>query len=75
MVDTILTHEFDNGMVLIGQPMGGVQSAAFTILVPAGCCYDAPSRDGLATLTCEMMLRGSGARDSRAFITLSLIHI
>ena len=69
MVATIFTHEFDNGMVLIGQPMGGVQSAAFTILVPAGCCYDAPNRDGLATLTCEMMLRGSGARDSRTFIT------
>jgi predicted Zn-dependent peptidase len=56
-------------MVLVGQPMSSVQSAAFTMLVPAGCRFDPPGRNGLASLTCEMMLRGAGSRDSRALIT------
>jgi len=63
------THKLANGMVLLGEPMQSMQSAAFTILVPAGCCYDPPEQSGLAALTCEMMLRGAGARDSRQFIT------
>lgn len=55
-------------MVLIGEPMKSVQSAAFSILVPAGCCFDPIERHGQATLCCDMMLRGAGDRDSRAFI-------
>ena len=47
-------------MVLVGEPTRSLESAAFTFLVPAGCSYDPPERAGLATLTCEMMLRGAG---------------
>ena len=36
MSDPILTHTFDNGLVLVGEPMEGVESAAFSIRVPAG---------------------------------------
>lgn len=46
-----------------------MQSAAFTFLVPAGCCFDAAGQAGLASLTCEMMLRGCGGRDSRQFVS------
>jgi predicted Zn-dependent peptidase len=49
--------------------MHSVQSAAFTILIPAGCRFDPDGRSGLAALTCEMILRGAGPRDSRALIT------
>ncbi|HVT27363.1 MAG TPA: pitrilysin family protein [Lacipirellulaceae bacterium] len=65
----ILSHKLDNGMVLIGEPTQAVESAAFTFLAPAGCCYDPPGRAGLAALTGEMMLRGAGPRDSRAWIS------
>ncbi len=66
---TILSHEFDNGLVLLAEPMASVESAAFSMLVPAGSVYDSADRSGLATLTCEMTQRGCGSRDSRQFIT------
>ncbi|HEX4413256.1 MAG TPA: insulinase family protein, partial [Lacipirellulaceae bacterium] len=62
----ILSHKLTNGMVLVGEPTQSVESAAFTFLMPGGCCYDPPHRAGLASLTSEMMLRGAGSRDSRA---------
>jgi predicted Zn-dependent peptidase len=49
--------------------MESVESAAFSILVPAGSAYDLAERTGLATVTCEMTQRGCGTRDSRQFIT------
>jgi len=61
-------HTFDNGLTLVAEPMPWLQSAAFTFLTPAGCCHDPVDRIGLSALVCEMTLRGSGTRDSRAFI-------
>jgi len=55
-------------MVLVGEPTRSLESAAFTFLLPGGCSYDPPAEAGLAAMTCEMMLRGAGARDSRAWI-------
>lgn len=65
----IFSHKLANGMVLIGEPTKAVESAAFTFLVPAGCCFDPSGRAGLAALTSEMMLRGAGPRDSRAWVS------
>lgn len=48
--------------------MGWLESAAFTLLVPAGCSRDPADLLGLGSLTCEMVERGSGSRDSRQFI-------
>ncbi len=48
--------------------MHWLQSAAFSFLVPAGCINEPADRQGLATLTCEMTLRGAGPRDSRQFV-------
>jgi len=56
-------------MVLIGEPTSSLESAAFTFLLPGGCCYDPANCAGLASLTGEMMLRGAGPRDSRAWIS------
>ncbi|WP_145247543.1 M16 family metallopeptidase [Aeoliella mucimassa] len=61
-------YQLDNGLVLIGEPKPSFQSAAFSLLLPAGCRHDDRQQAGLASLTCEMMLRGAGDRDSRALI-------
>ncbi len=68
MTDPIRVHTFSNGLVLIGEPMNWLESAAFTFLVPAGCAHDPPDRSGLGSFTCEMALRGAADRDSRRFI-------
>jgi predicted Zn-dependent peptidase len=64
----IVSHTYDNGLVLVAEPILSLESAAFTFLVPAGCAYEPQSRLGLGTLTCELTLRGCGPRDSRQFI-------
>lgn len=68
MSQNIRSHTFDNGLVLIAEPMNWLESSAFALMVPAGCVYDAPGRAGLATLTSEMLTRGAGSRDSRQII-------
>lgn len=64
---TIVTRELDNGLVIIIEPMESVRSAAFSFLVPAGSVYDPPGKNALASVLCEMLPRGAGSRDSRAF--------
>ncbi len=68
MKQSILTHTFANGLVLVAEPMLSLESVAFTFLLPAGCALDPGEHAGLAELTCELSLRGSGNRDSRQFI-------
>src|SRR4029077_15650688 len=65
----ILSHTLSNGMVLVGEPTTSLESAAFPFLLPGGCSYDPPKNAGLAAMTCEMMLRGAGPRDSRAWVS------
>lgn len=69
MSATILSHRLANGLVLVGEPTRSLESVAFTFLLPCGCSYDPAARSGLASLTCEMMLRGAGDRDSRAWVS------
>ena len=68
MKQTIFSHTYPNGLVLVAEPMIGLQSAAFAFLTPAGCAHDPVDRAGLSSFTCEMVLRGAGPRDSRQFI-------
>jgi predicted Zn-dependent peptidase len=58
----------ENGLAVIAQPMEWLESAAFTLLVPAGCAHDPADRLGLANFVCEMVQRGCGRRDSRQFV-------
>ena len=69
MSQPIYTHQFENGLVLIAEPMDWLESAAFSLLVPGGCSRDPDERLGLANLTCEMAQRGCGSRDSRQFVS------
>lgn len=63
------THQLANGMVIIGEPTEGVQSAALTLMTPCGYSTDPADQLGLSSLLCDMVLRGAGSRDNRALIT------
>jgi predicted Zn-dependent peptidase len=65
----ILSHTLANGMVLLGEPMPSFESTAFSFMLPGGCSHDPSDRAGLAALTSDMMLRGAGSRDSRAWLS------
>ncbi len=69
MSQSIHAKTLDNGLVLVAEPMPWLESAAFSLLVPAGSVYDPDDRAGLSGFTCEMALRGAGSRDSRQFVT------
>lgn len=60
-------RQFSNGLVLLGEHMPWLRSAAFSFLIPAGTCFEPDGFDGLASMTSEMALRGCGDLDSRAF--------
>ena len=69
MKQTIYSHAYGNGFVVVAEPMAGVESAAFALRVPAGCVYEPHDRGGLAGMTSDLMLRGAGPRDNRQFVT------
>lgn len=60
----IHTHTFPNGLTLIIEPMADVQSAAFSLLTPAGSIYDPPGFEGTASVLSDWIMRGAGPRDS-----------
>jgi predicted Zn-dependent peptidase len=64
-----ITHRrLSNGLSILVEPMEGVRSAAFTLLVPAGAIHDPGARLGAANVLCDMVLRGAGKRDSRQLV-------
>lgn len=68
MTQKIFNHSFPNGLTLVAEEMPWLESAAFALLMPAGCIYEPANKLGLASLTCEMAQRGAGERDSRQFL-------
>jgi predicted Zn-dependent peptidase len=60
----IRTETLANGLTLIIEPMTDVQSAAFSLLIPAGSNYDPPGKEGAASLLADWITRGAGSRDS-----------
>jgi predicted Zn-dependent peptidase len=68
--DTLVkNHRFPNGLVLIAETMPGVQSAAFTILLPAGAAFEPAGSGGTAAMLAEWIMRGAGERDSRELLS------
>jgi predicted Zn-dependent peptidase len=63
--DSIESHTLENGLTVLIQHMPAVQSAAYCLLIPAGSIYDRPGKNGTASITCDMLTRGAGDRDSR----------
>ncbi len=68
MDQRLLHRQFDNGLVLLGEHMPWLRSAAFSFLLPAGTCFEPNGLDGLSGLSSEMVQRGCGNLDSRAFL-------
>jgi predicted Zn-dependent peptidase len=65
MEQRIDTHVLSNGMVLLGEPMAGVESVAFDVMVPAGASRMPPGCCGAANVISDWIFRGAGPRDSR----------
>jgi predicted Zn-dependent peptidase len=65
----IFSHRLANGLTLVAEEMDWLESAAFVLLTPSGCAYESVEQAGLAGLTCEMVERGAGERDSRQFVS------
>jgi predicted Zn-dependent peptidase len=64
----IVSHRFDNGLVLVAETIPAVRSAAFTFLLPAGAAFEPEDRGGSATMLAEWITRGAGDLDSRELI-------
>ncbi len=60
------THRLANGLQIIGQPMGGVQSAALGFMVIAGARDEASDESGIAHFLESIALQGTQHRDARA---------
>ena len=54
-----------NGMVVLGEPMPGVESVAFDFMLPGGAAWMPPGCGGAANVISEWISRGAGSRDSR----------
>jgi predicted Zn-dependent peptidase len=74
--ENVFIETLPNGLTLLAEHMPTVRSAAFSLLIPAGCIHDPPDRLGLSGLVAEMITRGAGPRSSRelmlAFDSLGL---
>lgn len=66
--DRIFRHQFDNGLVLVADRMPWLQTAAFSVAMPAGCRFDPAGKAGLANLSCELAFRETESLDSHALV-------
>lgn len=65
LADRYFQHTFSNGLTLLAEQMPAMQSAAMTLLVPAGGATDPVDRSGSATLVSDLVMRGAGDRDNK----------
>jgi predicted Zn-dependent peptidase len=66
MSEKLDKHTLKNGMVLIGEPMEGVGSAAFGFMLPAGAARLPQGCCGAANIIADWIFRGAGDKNSRA---------
>lgn len=66
MAQQIDKHVLENGMVLLGEPMAGVESVAFDFMFPTGASMLPEGVCGAANIASDWIFRGAGSRDSRA---------
>ncbi|MBW8001932.1 MAG: insulinase family protein [Planctomycetes bacterium] len=65
MVEKIDKHILKNGMVLLGEPMEVVESAAFNFMLPMGASLLPDGCCGAGTVIIDWIFRGAGARGSK----------
>lgn len=61
----IHVHTYSNGLILLAEPMIGVQSLAMSMMLPAGCASEPADQLGVSSVLSEMLFRGAGELDSR----------
>ena len=54
--DRYFVHTFQNGLTLLAEQMPGTQSAAMTLLIPAGSAGDPPDASGTAPIVADLIL-------------------
>jgi predicted Zn-dependent peptidase len=60
-------EELPNGLTLLGEPIEGVNSAAFSCFVPVGAAHDSENHLGITNLLTEMLQKGSGEYSAKEF--------
>jgi len=63
----IQVKTLENGLRVAVERIPGMATASLCWLVPVGTAGDAPEAEGETTLLSELILRGAGTRDSRAW--------
>ena len=58
-------HILKNGMVILGEPMESVGSAAFGFMLPAGASQSPDGCCGASSVITDWIFRGAGDRDNR----------
>ncbi|MDH4239127.1 MAG: insulinase family protein, partial [Phycisphaerae bacterium] len=65
MTERIDTHILKNGMVVVGEPIEGVESVAFGFMLPGGAARLPEGCCGAGSVICDWIFRGAGDRNSR----------
>lgn len=65
-LNNIGVHTCANGLVVVTEPMSGVESAALRWLVPAGAVSEDIHNLGCSSVCAEMLMRGAGKLDSKS---------
>ncbi len=65
MADIFDKHILKNGMVLLGEPMDGVESVAFGFMLPAGVSLLPEGCCGAGNVIADWIFRGAGDKNSR----------
>ena len=66
---SITVEKLSNGLTVALEPISGMATASLSFAIPAGNAGDpdGAAGEGESTLLSELIVRGSGSRDSRAF--------
>ncbi|MBL8816143.1 MAG: insulinase family protein [Planctomyces sp.] len=67
MTQSIESFRLPNGLTVLVEKMPDVQSAAMTLLVPAGCVQDLPGKCGTGSILTEMLPRGASGYSAREY--------
>jgi predicted Zn-dependent peptidase len=65
MEQRIDTYVMSTGLVLLGEPMAGVESVSFDFMLPAGVAWMPSGCCGASNVLSEWIFRGAGSLDSR----------
>jgi predicted Zn-dependent peptidase len=66
MIDGFDFHKLSNGMVLLGERLDAVETAAFNFMVPAGSVTLPEGCGGASCVMSDWIFRGAGPYDNRA---------